>query len=237
MQCAGACGVQFALDEKLHPSKNSTGFHFHIQLVPGTTGGHGDLPVNNDLNCQWIEPTMNAHITNKLIILVLFPVLLHSARAGDNCQNGGLLESATQAISHAYPGWIVTQLPQLSERNQELWQGRHGLKCPGIVAGNFVPNAHKSLAVLLTRQKDDGLYLRVILMVPADQGYKILEVVPESGAEADNVLTLARPGKYTDIDGKSVIIKRDGIILEQLESGAVLSYWSRNKFHSLVLSE
>ncbi len=52
MQCAGACGAQFALDEALHPSPNATGPHFHIQLVPGLNGGHGDLPRNNNLECR-----------------------------------------------------------------------------------------------------------------------------------------------------------------------------------------
>jgi RHS repeat-associated protein len=42
---AGACGAGFALDEKLHPSKNSDGPHIHIQIPKGTKGGRGDLPA------------------------------------------------------------------------------------------------------------------------------------------------------------------------------------------------
>ena len=41
---AGGCGAGFALDEKLHPSKNSTGEHIHMQIPKGTRGGRGDLP-------------------------------------------------------------------------------------------------------------------------------------------------------------------------------------------------
>ena len=43
---AGGCGAGFALDEKLHPSKNSTGDHIHMQIPKGTRGGRGDLPAN-----------------------------------------------------------------------------------------------------------------------------------------------------------------------------------------------
>jgi RHS repeat-associated protein len=42
--CAKGCGAGFALDEAKHPSKRSTGPHFHVQLGPGTKGGQGDLP-------------------------------------------------------------------------------------------------------------------------------------------------------------------------------------------------
>ena len=45
--CAAAgCGSGFALDEAKHPSSKSTGPHMHLQIPPGTRGGHGDLPKN-----------------------------------------------------------------------------------------------------------------------------------------------------------------------------------------------
>jgi RHS repeat-associated protein len=44
--CAAAnCGAQFARDEKVNPSSNSTGDHIHLQLVPGPPKKpRGDLP-------------------------------------------------------------------------------------------------------------------------------------------------------------------------------------------------
>ncbi len=46
--CAAAgCGAGFALDEKLHPSKKSTGPHIHMQIPKGTRGGRGDLPASS----------------------------------------------------------------------------------------------------------------------------------------------------------------------------------------------
>jgi RHS repeat-associated protein len=44
---AGGCGAGFALDEKLHPSKNSTGDHIHMQIPKGKRGGRGDLPATS----------------------------------------------------------------------------------------------------------------------------------------------------------------------------------------------
>ncbi len=42
---AGArAGAQFALDEKEHPSSETSGPHFHFQLRPGKGGSKGDLP-------------------------------------------------------------------------------------------------------------------------------------------------------------------------------------------------
>jgi hypothetical protein len=43
---AGGCGAGFALDEKMHPSKKSTGAHIHMQIPKGTQGGRGDLPAS-----------------------------------------------------------------------------------------------------------------------------------------------------------------------------------------------
>ncbi len=42
---AGGCGAGYALDESVHPSKNSNGPHIHIQIPRGTRGGRGDLPA------------------------------------------------------------------------------------------------------------------------------------------------------------------------------------------------
>jgi RHS repeat-associated protein len=50
--CAASfCGAGFGLDEKKHPSPNSTGDHLHLQIPPGTRGGHGDLPKPTCLGC------------------------------------------------------------------------------------------------------------------------------------------------------------------------------------------
>jgi RHS repeat-associated protein len=42
--CGGKCGAGFGLDEYLHPSKNATGPHIHIQIPRGKLGGRGDIP-------------------------------------------------------------------------------------------------------------------------------------------------------------------------------------------------
>jgi RHS repeat-associated protein len=48
LQCAANCGAHFGLDERAHPSKNSSGPHVHVQVTPGRNGGRGDLPLPND---------------------------------------------------------------------------------------------------------------------------------------------------------------------------------------------
>jgi len=51
--CAKKCGAGFGLDEKRHPSAHSTAPHIHIQIPPGTRGGHGDLPPpGTDCSCK-----------------------------------------------------------------------------------------------------------------------------------------------------------------------------------------
>jgi RHS repeat-associated protein len=47
--CAAFCGAGFALDEKLHPSPQSSAPHLHIQIPRGPGGGRGDLPKRLDL--------------------------------------------------------------------------------------------------------------------------------------------------------------------------------------------
>lgn len=48
---AKECGAGYGLDEAKHPSKNATGPHIHVQIPPGTKGGHGDLP-NGGCGCS-----------------------------------------------------------------------------------------------------------------------------------------------------------------------------------------
>jgi hypothetical protein len=45
LQCAANCGAKFGLDERAHPSGPGVLPHVHIQTVPGTRGGDGDLPA------------------------------------------------------------------------------------------------------------------------------------------------------------------------------------------------
>jgi len=50
--CAAAkCGAQYGKDEKIHPSKKSTGPHIHLQITPGIGGGKGDLPSKDCSLC------------------------------------------------------------------------------------------------------------------------------------------------------------------------------------------
>src|SRR5438067_1188013 len=42
--CAAKCGAGFALDEKKHPQKETTGPNIHVQVPRGRKGGRGDLP-------------------------------------------------------------------------------------------------------------------------------------------------------------------------------------------------
>jgi RHS repeat-associated protein len=44
LQCAANCGAKFGLNERLHPSGPGVRPHVHVQTVPGTQGGQGDLP-------------------------------------------------------------------------------------------------------------------------------------------------------------------------------------------------
>jgi RHS repeat-associated protein len=48
LQCAANCGAKFGLDERAHPSGHGLLPHVHIQTVPGTRGGRGDLPEPED---------------------------------------------------------------------------------------------------------------------------------------------------------------------------------------------
>jgi RHS repeat-associated protein len=48
VQCAANCGAKYGLDERAHPSGPGVLPHVHIQTVPGTHGGRGDLPEPQD---------------------------------------------------------------------------------------------------------------------------------------------------------------------------------------------
>jgi hypothetical protein len=48
LHCAANCGAKFGLDERAHPSGPGVLPHVHIQTVPGTRGGRGDLPDPQD---------------------------------------------------------------------------------------------------------------------------------------------------------------------------------------------
>ncbi len=184
---------------------------------------------------------MVARNTHRLVPAVGFFLCLLSiiplAQGRDTCKGFIVPKPVAHALSHAVPEWEVIDLSQLSEKHQDLWRKRHSQVCPGIAEGKFTPKAMKSFAVLLSKQQDGEPYLQVVLLTPAVRGYDMLQVTPPSGAEGDNVLTTAQPGRYRGVDGKTVDIRLNGIILEQLESGSVLFYWRNEKFHSLILSE
>lgn len=171
-----------------------------------------------------------------------FLSLVALARADDACGTTALPPSAAQTLNSQVPGWKIAQLSELSPEHQQLWKTRHPEDCPGIVEGKFVPDVDKSFAVLLTEQENREQKLRVVLLVPirrrrAAAGFRVVNVIPPSGAEGENVLKRVGPATYTGVEGKQVAISLDGIMLEQLESGSVLYYWHNGKFRSLLLSE
>jgi hypothetical protein len=64
----------------------------------------------------------------------------------------------------------------------------------------------------------------------------VLEVEPHMRATRF-VVRSVRPGTYSDADGiDTVHISHDGIVLEQLEVGAKLYYWTGKRFASLIVS-
>jgi hypothetical protein len=147
-----------------------------------------------------------------------------------------------EILRNKFAGWRPKQLSDLGADDQKSWlQSPSGKSCPVIAIGHFESSKNLSYAVLLLHnsQPTQG-YKIVVFSKPADGDTYTSNLLDHSDSEPDSALVISKaaPVKFPDLEnGKSIRTNLDGVIVEWLEKGAVLYYWSADRYRRVVISD
>jgi hypothetical protein len=167
---------------------------------------------------------------------------LSAAPGPDSCDKAPLPAQVREMLRNKFAGWRPKQLSDLGADDQKVWlQGPSGKSCPGIAIGHFQSATELSYAFLLLRESGPAHgYQIVIFSKQADGDTYTSNLLDHSDAEPDSSLVISKadPGKFSDLESeKSVRTKLDSVIVEWLEKGAVLYYWTADRYRRIVISD
>ena len=144
-------------------------------------------------------------------------------------------------IQTKFSGWTAEQLSELGSEDQQLWVKAHGNQCPGTAVGHFESSDRLTYALLLVRHSNPtgGYKIVVFNRVPNRDAYawKLVDHWDTSTYGAV-VLSKVPPGHYSDYEDVriSVTTKLDGVLLEFIERGAMLYYWTASRYKYVRIS-
>jgi len=143
-------------------------------------------------------------------------------------------------INAKYREWKLQTVKDLSDGDRKLWMKYASNSCPGIIKGHFINSKYYDYAVLLVPKNRDKKGLKIIVITRNDNNgtYTSLSVLDAMESYSDgHVLHIMKPGTYENYEGKNIEVKMDGIILEKIESGSIMYYWSNNKFNEIITDD
>ena len=179
-------------------------------------------------------------VLSLLIFWVIQPV---NAQGAAHCDSSALPTTAQELLTKTYPQWRVKVLSDLSAEDQQLWLSSAQSKaCPGLLAGHFEAAEIISYALLLVPKSSTSAagYKVVVLSKQSNDSSYAWKVVDHAEALFADELVIAKvvPGKYPNWDdSKSVNLKLDSILVEWMEKGASLYYWSAGEYRSIQTSD
>ncbi len=130
----------------------------------------------------------------------------------------------------------------MGAEDQQIWlSGTQSKACPGMVSGNFEAAGRVSYALLLVPKSNAIAGYKVVVLSKraTEEAYEWKEVDhAEASGSSGIVISKVPPGKYSDSeDTKSVQLKLDGLLVEWMEKGAFLYYWSAGQYRRIQTSE
>ena len=126
--------------------------------------------------------------------------------------------------------------------DQQLWlTGPNDKECPGIAVGHFESVERLSYALLLVPKSNPSGGHKIVIFSkdPAKDVYasRLLDHA-ERQSYSGLVISKLGPGKYDDWKRvKSIKLKLDGLLVEWMEKGAQLYYWSADGYERLQVSD
>jgi hypothetical protein len=159
--------------------------------------------------------------------------------AEKGCGGIELLDPVKRYLTRAYPNWGIVDLPDLLERDRELWMRKEGRRCPGVAAGQFKDVSQLSYAVLLTRGKGKAREELIVVLTPTSRGGVDASVASKPvQVNRAHVLRKLPGGKYQSVDGPECLeTKLDVFMYESIESWALVFAWNGRRFISVTVSD
>ncbi len=164
-----------------------------------------------------------------------------AAARTDPCDPSSVPKAVRQALTATFPSWRVMRTADLEDPyHRELWLKAHAKECPGIAIGRFATRVAHSFAVLLIPTDPGKPGYKLVVFSTTQQG-RVRAVVMEEvdyPIARSQVISRLPPGRYFNAERtRSVRLTLDGILIEQMEVGASLYYWSGGAYQRLAVSE
>jgi hypothetical protein len=158
------------------------------------------------------------------------------------CDGSALPASVRDLLNAKFSEWTPKQVSDMNADDQQLWlTGAHGKECPGIVEGRFETADELSYAILLVpKSNPSGGHKVVVVSKGSPKSAYTWKLLDHADGQTYSGLLISKatPGKYSDLENnKSIQLKLDGILIEWMEKGAVLYFWSEGRYRKIVVSD
>jgi hypothetical protein len=139
-----------------------------------------------------------------------------------------------QQYLSSQPGWSVVDIKDLISDDQKLWAQHRGTSCPGIAIAKLDDSGRQAYAIALLDRAGDRLNEKVVVLLPRSARLSPRTLITAHKVDTPSVIWRAPPGDYRDWEGGPTIhVPTDSIVVEKMESNAMLYYLRGNQFHSV----
>ena len=165
-----------------------------------------------------------------------------NALASKPCDAAALPPQIGSELKSRFAGWRPKQLSDLDADNQRVWlESPNGKACPGIAIGHFESAKQTSYAVLLVPEsRPTHGYKIVVLSKDSNEKLYVSTLLEKADEETYSGLVImkVKPGAFSDLEtSQEIQTKLDGVVVEWLEKGAVLYYWSSGRYRRISISD
>jgi hypothetical protein len=155
-----------------------------------------------------------------LAVILAISVTVPAIAQSRNCSIRDLPKGIADIIGSKYAGWRLEQISDLGPDDQS--------------------NDRVTYAVLLLKKDAPDQAYKFLLFNEDRSGTfgSILVGHAEGKNAGQPVISRVPPGEYSDPEtGQSVKTKLDSVLIEWIEAGAQLYYWSGSKYHKLQVQD
>lgn len=175
------------------------------------------------------------------LALLLAPMSASSQQSRSDCAQTVLPAEVSGWLKSRLPGWRIKTAEDLEAYHQKLWSENKQNACPGIASGHFVSATAKEFTLLLVRGGLEKSGYKVVAFIKTTDTSAVTPTIVEDEKDQNServVIYRTAPGLYKDPENRRrVRIKRDGIVVEEMEAGASLHFWRSGRFEELITSE
>jgi len=169
-------------------------------------------------------------------------VPISTAQGPSRCSRVSLPPPVSEMLKSKFAEWRPKQLSDMEADDQQLWlNGPNGEGCPGIAIGHLESAENLSYALLLvSKSNPSGGHKIVVFSKDLTKGVYISRLLDHAEGQTYSGLVISKvgPGKYDDSERtRSAKLNLDGLLVEWMEKGALLYYWSGGRYRTLQVSD